>query len=82
MRTLVYSRLTYRFPSRPSSFLSSFAISGLGFSTGSVLFGSADVGTGPWAAGLAAGVAPGTILVPTAGFTPATGLPEQILQLG
>jgi hypothetical protein len=81
MGTLPYSGLTHRFPSRPSSFLSSFDISGLGFSTGSVLFISVDAGTGPWPAGLAAGEAPGVILAPTAGFIPGTGLPEQILQL-
>jgi hypothetical protein len=56
--------------------LSSFDISGFGFSMGSVLFVSAEAGTGPWLAGLAAGGAPGTILVPTAGFIPGTGLPE------
>lgn len=41
-----------------------------------VLMVGVEDGTGPWPAGLTAGVFPATILVPTAGFIPGMGLPE------
>jgi len=73
---LCTSKQTYRLPSRPSSFFSSFDVSGLGFSTVSVLLATVVDGTGACAAGLTAGEVPATTLVPTTGFTAGTALPE------